>query len=630
MVLQREVSDPIFGNASPGSYIEVDVAGQSATAQTDPQGHWMVKLRPMKAGGPYQMSVTGDGSATIRDVMVGEVWLASGQSNMEFREENANDFSQAKQETDPSVRMFTISHKSTEEPQSDVTGSWQVASPFGIGYFSAVAYSFAAEVQKQLHVPVGILHASWGGTPAESWVSREGLENDEGSRSIIDNYLDSLPRYPEVRAQYEKSLADWNADRVDKMNVGVSKGWASEATDISDWKPVALPSTIALLQGHQTNGAFWFRRTFEVPDSMNGKTLLLELGPIDNYDRAYINGTQVGFSDSEVPNAWVTPRSYTVPAGLPHAGLNTVAVRVFSTAGLGGFTGVASQMKLCQFDHRGDSVPLDGAWLFKPERIAQPEGPAPSAPIGPGHAWAPGGLFNGMLAPVTSYAVRGAIWYQGESNAARAYQYRSLFPALIRDWRTKWGSNPFPFYFVQLPNFHPRLSDPDESAWAELREAQARALTLPDTGMAVTIDVGDPDDIHPKNKREVGHRLAINVLKNVYHAYAGVATSPIAKTTLFRGADVWVRFDSTGGSLKTSDGQAPVGFALAGADRKFHWADARLRGDWVILSCKDVPAPVAVRYGWADNPLVNLVGATGLPAAPYRSDEWAGLTLNSK
>jgi sialate O-acetylesterase len=630
MVLQRDVPDTIFGTATPGSLIEVDLAGQSSTVQADTDGRWITKLRPMPAGGPYEMKVTGDGTVLFKDVMVGEVWVASGQSNMEFREENAEDFSRAKSEAVPAVRMFTVGHKSSEDPESDIAGNWQVASSFGIGYFSAVAYSFAAEVQRRLHVPVGIINSSWGGTAAEAWTSRDGLESNASTRPMIDAYLESLRNYPDVREKYQKELADWNADRVDKVNVGVTKGWAAESTDVSDWKPVTLPTTIKEIEGRQVNGAFWFRRTFELPSSMTGKTLLLELGPIDNYDRAYINGVQVGFSDSEVPNAWVTPRSYPVASSLLHEGTNTVAVRVFSSAGVGGFTGTAQQMVLRQYDKLGDAVPIDGSWEYKPERIAQPEGPPPTPPVGPGNARAPGGLFNGMVAPLIPFTIKGVIWYQGEANTSRAFEYRSLFTTLIQDWRAKWGEGSFPFYFVQLPNFLPKSSDPGESAWAELREAQSFALTLPATGMATTIDLGDPNDIHPKNKREVGRRLAIDVLHDVYHNFAEVAASPYVKTVHVNDDEVWVRFESTGGKLKTTDERPPVGFAIAGADHKFHWAEGRIRGDWVILSSKDVPKPVAVRYAWADNPDVNLVGLTGLPATPYRSDDWSAAAVESK
>lgn len=622
MVLQRDRPCPVFGTATPGSYIEVDVDGQSAAAQTDPQGHWMVRLRPMPAGGPYDLTVSGDGSVSCKDVMVGDVWLASGQSNMEFIEEFANDFEQAKTEADPAIRMFTVSHMSSEDPQTNVKGDWQPGYSYGIGHFSAVAYAFAAELRRRLHVPIGIIQASWGGTPAEAWVSRDGLEANAATRPIIDGYLDSVRTFADQHADYEARLAQWNADRVDKVNEGVVKGWAAENADVSDWKTVTLPSTIKSIEGIQANGAFWFRRTFEVQPSLVGKTLLLELGPIDNYDRTYINGTEVGFSDSEVPNAWVTPRSYTIPATLIHPGTNTIAVRVFSTAGVGGFTGTPNQMVLRAVDSLMDAVALDGDWLYKPERIAQPEGPPPPAPIGPGSSWAPGGLFNGMIAPLLPDAIKGVIWYQGEANVGRAAVYRELFPTLIEDWRQKLDNPSLPFYFVQLPNYGARTADPGDSAWAELREAQAMALKLPNTGMATTIDIGEADNIHPKNKREVGRRLAIDVLKNVYHATGELGASPAAKTTLFRGNEIWVRFDSAGSGLRTTDGQPPRAFAIAGNDHVFHWADAKIRGDWVILSCKDVQVPVAVRYAWADNPDVNLEGSTGLPVTPFRSDDW--------
>jgi sialate O-acetylesterase len=328
----------------------------------------------------------------------------------------------------------------------------------------------------------------------------------------------------------------------------------------------------------------------------------------------------VGFTDAEVPNAWETPRSYTVPAAALHAGKNTVAVRVFSTAGVGGFTGTADQMRICQYDHKGDVVSLSGDWLYKPERIAQPDGPPPLAPIGPGSANAPGGLYNGMIAPVTSFTIKGVVWYQGEANVGRATQYRELFSTLIQDWRNQWGQPTMPFYFVQLPNYLAMATEPGDSQWAELREAQADALSLPNTGMATIIDLGDANDIHPKEKREVGRRLAFEVLRDVYKQNVGVASGPVQKTILHRGAEIWIRFESTGGGLKTTDSRPPAGFALSGADHKFRWATARIRGDWVILSSPDVPSPVDVRYAWADNPDVNLVNAAGLPAAPFRTD----------
>jgi sialate O-acetylesterase len=622
MVLQRNAADAIFGTATPNTQVFVQVAGQSASATAGADGRWMAHLQPMPAGGPYQMTITGDGTVTFKDVMVGEVWLASGQSNMEFRERDADDFAQAKTEADPAVRMFTVGRNSAELPQAQCKGDWELAGAEGIGYFSAVAYSFAAELHRRLRVPVGILQSSWGGTTAEAWTSREGLDSDLSTRPIIESYLDSLTTYDQRKAAYEDALNAWYAGRTDGVNQGFIDGWASENFNDSAWQTVALPNTIRSIEGKNRNGAFWFRRTFELPPSMEGKTLLLEIGKIDHFDRTYVNGQMVGMTDAEQPNAFVTPRIYNVPAAALHSGTNSLAIRVFNPDGAGGFTSDPTSMKLEQVNHQGDVVHLDGDWKYKPEHIAEPDTPRPVAPIGPGSALTPGGLYNGMIAPLVPYAIRGAIWYQGEANVGQAATYRKLFPVLIADWRRQWGEGDFPFLFVQLPNYLARKEEPTDSDWAELRDAQTAALKLPNTGMATTIDLGSPDTIHPTNKRPVGERLCDVAMFTAYHDKMGVPAGPVFRSATFPDDKAWVQFDTFGHGLKVTDDRPPTGFALAGADHIFHWANAKIVGIYVIVSSPDVPHPIAVRYGWANNPDVNLVDSLGMPASPFRSDDW--------
>jgi sialate O-acetylesterase len=368
-----------------------------------------------------------------------------------------------------------------------------------------------------------------------------------------------------------------------------------------------------------------------LPQSWAGKDLVLNLPPVDDYDTTYFNGTRVGGIGKETPNSYEKPRRYSVPGGLVHGGRNVIAVRVFDAAGNGGFAG-AGQMSLAPAgEKKGDLISLEGAWDYKVEAAFEPKHPdwgsRPLAP-GPNNQNSPSVLYNAMLAPLTPYAIRGAIWYQGESNAGRAYQYRTLFPRMIRDWRRAWSEGDFPFYFVQLANWQPRKADPGESEWAELREAQSMTLRELHTGMAVIIDIGDTNDIHPRNKLDVGRRLAVWALAQTYHQsveYSG----PLYDSNSIEGNKIRIRLKHAAG-LKTSDGEMPKSFAIAGVDRKFYWAEAHIDGDTIVVSSSKVTRPVAVRYGWADNPEVNLYNGVNLPASPFRTDDWKGITADRR
>jgi sialate O-acetylesterase len=363
----------------------------------------------------------------------------------------------------------------------------------------------------------------------------------------------------------------------------------------------------------------------EVPAAWAGKDLTLKLGAIDDFDTTYFNGERVGSTGPDTPNAWTAQRLYRVPGSLVRAGRNTVAVRVFDRVGGGGFGG--GEMSLAPVDAATGGVALDGEWSYMEEatvpsrRIDYSRQPQP---VGPANPNSPVVLYNAMLAPLFPYAIRGAVWYQGESNAGRAYQYRTLFPAMIRDWRAAWGEGDFPFYFVQLANWKARPEDSIDSEWAELREAQTLTLKAPNTGMAVTIDIGNPDDIHPRNKLDVGLRLARWALADTYGLKEEKA-GPLFDSYKVEGDKVRVRLTHAGG-LKTRDGAPPAGFYVAGADRKFVPAEARVEKGEVVVWSKDVPAPVAVRYAWADNPAANLYNSDGLPASPFRTDDWPGVT----
>lgn len=635
MVLQRNQSIPFWGMATPGSKVTVRMDGRFAVAKVRQDGTWNVKLRPHEAGGPYTVEVEGDGTITYNDVLIGEVWVAAGQSNMELPICQQSDVETAQSEANSNIRMFTVGRKSSETPLADSTGSWAVANPDSVMFFSAVAFWFGNDLRKWLNVPIGIIHSSWGGTPAEAWMRRDALLEESSLAYLVHQYLDGLPDYPTRKQNYDRELLEWQskAFSVDTENVGFQKDWALPSFDIRDWHWVRLPNLIESTEADNFDGAVWYRRNFEVPPEWAGRQLVVELGTIDDYDTTYINNHRVGGIDSTHEFAASMTRQYMIAPGLVRPGTNTIAVRVFDKGSNGGFTGAASMMRIFPYDGAGTPVPLAGSWQSKVERRIAPPAPElvaaqPVAPYGPGHPWVPGGLWNAMVQPVVPYGIKGVIWYQGESNVSRADEYRELFPALIRDWRSAWRQGAFPFYFVQLANFSTRANEPGDSTWAELREAQAFALREPKTGMAVALDLGEANDIHPKNKLEVGRRLSLQALANTY----GIDVSPRGphfRSMRVEGSSIRVTMDDAKG-LRTWDSRPPAGFAIAGADQRFYWARAELDGDSIILRSDRVNNPVAVRYAWANNPDVNLFNVEGLPAEPFRTDDWPLSTLGKK
>jgi len=483
-VLQRNKAIPVWGWADPGEQVVVKMEGQEGTATADADGRWQANIGPMAAGGPYTMTIAAkSGTVTIADVLVGEVWICSGQSNMQMSVQSSMDFEKEKGLASyPNLRMFEVERLSKETPQTKCNGTWAVCSPDTVGAFSAAGYFFARKLHQDLGVPVGMLHTSWGGTPAESWTTMESLKANPYYADILKRWDEKMANYPTEKAQYDKDLPAWEAEK---------KAAEEQKTE------------------------------------------------------------------------------------------------------------------------------------FKK--------PRPGAPWGPDHPWRPAGLYNAMIAPLVPYAIQGAIWYQGESNADRAYQYRELFPRMIQDWRAAFGQGDFSFYFVQLANFMDQKPEPGDSTWAELREAQTKTLGLPNTGMAVAIDIGDAKDIHPKNKQEVGRRLALIALDKIYDKevdYSGPMYESMARMSL--GKKVILRFSENTLGLATQGNNKPKGFAIAGADRKFVWARVKVHRNKVIVWHPDIKDPVAVRYAWAENPECNLIDRGGLPASPFRTDDWPGVTADKR
>jgi sialate O-acetylesterase len=631
MVLQAGKKVRIWGWANPQESITVEFANQKATAITNAKGQWQTLIGPLKAGGPFILTVSGTNTLSFKNVLVGEVWVGSGQSNMEWPLINTKGGAEAVAQANfPEIRLFTVPKKTSASPLENVEGRWVVASPEQVGQFSAVAYYFGRELNQKLKIPVGLIHTSWGGTPAEAWTSHTALATPE-LQPILDRYELGLKDMPERQRLFEQQLATWVKQNlyVDEGNKGEALGYADPKTSVADWQQMALPQFFETA-GLKIDGAVWFRKEIDVPAAYAGQPMELNLAAIDDYDTTYFNGKRVGGVGSETANSYAVPRRYQIPGELVRSGRNVIAVRVFDSAGEGGFG--AGQMFLTSVLAASSAISLQGSWNYKVELGLPPKSPdwgsRPQAP-GPHNQNSPGVLYNAMLAPLTPYTVRGAIWYQGESNAGRAYQYRTLFPTMIKNWRTSWGDTDFPFYFVQLANWQPMKPEPAESEWAELREAQTLTLREAKTGMAVTIDIGEANDIHPRNKLDVGHRLAVWALAKTYNQTLEFS-GPLFKSFSIEGNQIRLKFEHAASGLKTSDGGPVKGFAIAGEDRRFVWAEARIDGNDLVVSSKDVAKPVAVRYAWADNPVTNLYNKAGLPASPFRTDDWPGVTVNRK
>lgn len=519
MLLQRERENAIWGRDLPGQSVTVTLSGRMRTTTAASDGRWRIALPALPAGGPHVLTITGSETRRFTDVLVGEVWLASGQSNMEFELAGANDATAAIAAARPEVRLFTVAQQTSGEPAADVHGVWRVASPETAPRFSAVGFFFAQKLHATLNVPVGVIHASWGGTPAQAWTSREALAAQPATRPVAERYQATVSE--QASAEYKRRRDEWYARAFckDPGNVGFARGFARPDLDDSTFEKLEAPGYWQE-QGLAINGAVWLRRAFTVAPQDTSSDFELELGAVDDFDETYVNGVKVGGIGPEKADAWATPRRYRIPKSVLRAGRNVIAVRVFDHFGFGGFHGAPNEMRVFPAGRASAAESLAGPWRYLVEwSVPFPKdllGMEPSPPPGPSNPHSPGVLFDGMIAPLVPYGLRGAIWYQGEANVGRAAEYRALLPALIGDWRARFRQD-LAFYLVQLANFQPRSPEPQESAWAELRAAQAAtAASVPGTGLAVAIDIGEGADIHPKNKRDVGLRLALVALAKTY------------------------------------------------------------------------------------------------------------------
>lgn len=590
MVLQRDVELDIWGWADPGTWVTVRFNGSYYETRTGEDGRWTVTLPPQKAGGPYLMEVN---EIAVRDVLVGDVWLCSGQSNQETPIQRLTEmFPEINVANNNMIRHYKVPTQDSKETlQEEIAGNikWISGAASEIMSWTALAYFYAQEAYEKTGVPQGMLVSSLGGSEIESWISQEHLK--EFPRLILDK--EALAAFEE--AGRDKGEGKWN--RPD---------W-----DDSDWAEMQMPGTWRE-NGLNVRGTVWLRKDFDVPAEMAGRHARLSMGTLVHNDQVFVNGVFVGSTGYEYP-----PRRYHIPAGVLKEGRNTIAVRLNAPGGNGEF------IKDKPYKVIGDAAEIDltGTWKYKvgtdmAEAMQYADRLKNRKSVG-------SGLYNGMIYPIRNYKVKGAIWYQGESNAGRSHEYGALMTALITNWRELWNRPDMPFLLVQLPNYMKKYPHPTDSGWARIREAQLQAFkNIPNTALAVTYDVGEWNDIHPLNKKAVAQRLFLGARKIVYNekvTYSG----PVYKDMKIDGNKIVLTFAETGKGLAIKDGKTLKHFAVAGADKKFVWADAVIKGNTVVVSCKDVPNPVAVRYAWADNPdEANLINKEGLLASPFRTDSW--------
>lgn len=612
MVLQRDAKLTIWGWAAVGEKVSVRFNNKTYSTITGADSTWRVVLPALKAGGPYDMDIKGSNQIAIKNILIGDVWVCSGQSNMELPMERVKEkyATVIAQSANPAIRQFNVATTfEFQKPRTDFgSGNWVAADPQTVLQFTAVGYFFAKALYEKYKVPIGLIKASVGGSPAEAWLTADALQPfprhlDVLSKYKREGYIDSIRNSErQFRDNWYKTI--WQQDK----GLHDPKPWYDTGFDVSSWAAMPVPGFWNDHGLKGVNGVVWFRKDIEVPASMTGKPAKLLLGRIVDQDSVFVNGRFAGTVGYQYP-----PRRYELPAGMLQPGKNTIVVRVINSGGRGGFI----KDKPYQLTAGNEVIDLTGEWRFALGTTAPPLPPQTF------FQYQPTGLFNAMIAPMLNYRIKGVIWYQGESNAGRPAEYRTLFPAVINTWRQQWKQGNFPFLFVQLANYMQTKDQPGESSWAMTREAQLKTLSLPNTGMAVITDAGEWNDIHPLNKEDVGKRLALWAQKQAYGDKKVVYSGPLYQSMSVQGNKIILQFTNTGSGLMAKGGGGLTYFAIAGADKKFVWANATIEGNKVVVWNDQVPQPVAVRYAWADNPEgANLYNKEGLPASSFRTDNW--------
>lgn len=612
MMFQRNKPIKIWGAASKGEAIQIVFNNATKKTKADKNGKWQVELPSIPEGGPYALSVHGKAnSVEVKNILIGDIWFCSGQSNMEMPINGwgqVYNFEQEVKDADyPQIRTFNVEKAISTIAQDDVNGQWLVCSPNTAANFSATAYFFARKLYNELNIPIGIINSSWGGTDIEPWISRKSFD------ALSDEFKD---KYPDLGIADFDTFINENNTRGEKYyqalnnDPGLIEEWY--ASYHFNWESMIVPEAWSQNHLDKVDGIVWFQQSIELPKGIENKTATISLGGIDDNEVTWINGHEVGRTDG-----YDKERIYTIAKGVLKEGENTITVRVFDGSGNGGMYSSVDKFFIKTDDEKFN---IAGQWKYK-EAVTNIQYNYTSLSANS----LPSLLYNGMVSPLLNMPVQGVIWYQGENNANEAYNYRMLFPTLINDWRKQWDNAELPFYWVQLANFMAKDAVPSQSAWAELREAQNMALVLPHTGQAVITDIGDTNDIHPRNKQDVGLRLALIALNKDY-AKGNEYSGPRYLSHTIETNKIIVQLSNAEELNLTNKYGYIEGFAIAAQDGKFEWAKANLQGNKIVVYSDKVQNPVAVRYGWSNNPDVDIYNSANLPLAPFRTDAWDGIT----
>ena len=618
IVLQQKMQVPVWGMAQPGSFVKIELAGFTGTTKANSDGKWMIRLPEMNAGGPFEMKIWDKDTIKVKDVMIGEVWLASGQSNMEFRVGTGVGPNTSQEIADanyPNLRYFSVNRQTSSIPLQNMGGAeWKPCTSLSVKDMSAVAYFFGREILKNKNVAVGIINASWGATSVEAWMSAEMLKSHLDFTKKVEEFDTDPVRW---KAFVQKSMeADRSRDSISTAaKSGIADGVHLKEYDDAPWNRTQYPMDMSSIKLGGYWGFVWFRKTIEIGKETKMTDFTLQIPISGRSFDIYINGKPIGIKEDKVTKKQI----FLVRGKQLAKGKNVLAIRLLVNWGSANLGLKDVEVNLVSIDNK-TKISLGGEWCFNSK--IEPEIPQWQDYYNKINV-----LYNGEISSLIPYGIKGAIWYQGENNAGKAYQYRTLFPMLIEDWRVRWGQGYFPFLFVQLANFRDKQQEPADNDWAELREAQSMTLKCPNTGMAVTIDIGDANDIHPKNKLDVGKRLFLAAQRVAYDENV-VSSGPVYESMKIEGSKIRISFSSDGAGLTIGKTLPLKGFAIAGEDKKFYWAEAVIEGNEIVVDAAEVSAPVAVRYSWASNPDGNLYNKEGLPASPFRTDQWKGITEN--
>ena len=607
MILQRDVTTRLWGWAAPGESITLKFESKIYHTNADQAGTWKIALPMHKAGGPYSMEFSARNQIILKDILFGDVYVCSGQSNMEFKmgqltDQYPADFVKA---NNPRIRQFKVpqEYEFKNAKKNVSTGQWIAANAQSLLDFSAVAYYFAADIERKYHIPVGIINASVGGSPAQSWISEPALKRFPDYYSELQQFKDdNLIKTIESKNRLNSNA--WSA-LLNQKDEGLRKNWKSNHMDFSDWQELDAAGYLPEEVFNKQNGVVWLKKEIYVSPQVAAMATKLLLGRLVDADSAFVNGKFAGTTGYQYPQ-----RKYVLDKGILTSGQNTITIRLVSNSGRAGFV----PDKPYQLISLKDTIDLTGKWKYK-VGATMPPSPAQITV-----RWKSGGLFNAMIAPLQQFKIKGFLWYQGESNTGKSEEYLDLMKTLVGDWRTGWAQGELPFLFVQLPGYMEPKPVPSESNWAKLRDSQSKLLTVKNTAMAVAIDLGEWNDVHPLNKKDVGHRLALQAEKLIYGEHTE-SSGPTFYKLVLSGQQIIVNFTHAEAGLLSSGNKPVKGFAIAGKDKKYVWADALISGKQVILSNPAVSKPTYVRYAWADNPdTANLYNTFHLPAAPFEAE----------